>query len=194
MGMQQRNEKYDNVMVTLHWVIGIGILLLGGLELLYQEFPRGHFIREGLRPIHQPLGTTLFVLICIRVTWRLLVARMPDALQGRSLSGIAAGLVHLALYVLMVGLPVLGMIYVFGNDKSVDFGLFKLALPLKGVLGDYAKSARWWHETLGIGILAVALLHAAAALFRHYVLKDGLIARMRLRAGRDKAASLQPAE
>lgn len=192
--MPQHNEKYDNVMVILHWVIGVGILLLGGLELFRQEFPRGHVIREALRPIHQPLGATLFALICIRVTWRLLAARIPDASQRRSVSGIAAGLVHTALYVLMIILPLLGMIYVFGNDKAVDFGLFKLALPLQGLLGDFAKSARWWHETLGIGILALALLHAAAALFHHYILKDGLIDRMRLVARPDSAALLEPAE
>jgi superoxide oxidase len=114
--------------------------------------------------------------------------------QTWTLSRIAAKLVHLALYALMVGLPVLGMVYVFGNDKAVDFGVFKLALPLKDLLGDYTKPARWWHETLGIGILALALLHAAAALFHHYILKDGLIARMRLRARTDQAASLTPAE
>lgn len=192
--MQQRNEKYDNVMVTLHWVIGVGILLLGGLELFRQEFPKGHMIREVLKPIHQPLGTALFVLICIRVTWRLLAARLPDASQALSLAAVAAKLVHLALYALMIGLPVLGMVYVFGNDKAVDFGVFKLALPLKSLLGDFAKPARWWHETLGIGILALALLHAVAALFHHYVLKDGLLAKMRIRAHQNRAASLAPAE
>ena len=88
-------------------------------------------------------------------------------------STLAAKAVHFALYALMITLPVLGLVYVFGNDKGVDFGIFKIALPLKDVLGGYAKSARWWHETLGIGILLLALLHAIAALGHHYLLKDG---------------------
>lgn len=192
--MRRRVETYDNVMVTLHWIIGLGILLLGGLELFRQEFPRGHVIREGLRPIHQPLGTVLFVLICIRVTWRLLVARMSSAWHGGGLSGIAAHLVHLILYALMIGLPVLGMIYVFASDKSIDFGVFKLALPLKDFLGDYAKPARWWHEVLGIGMLALALLHAAAALFHHYVLQDKLLSKMRLSTRQSRSGSHALAE
>jgi superoxide oxidase len=192
--MQRRTEKYDNVMVVLHWVIGIGILLLGGLELFRQEFPRGHFIRDGLRPIHQPLGTALFVLICIRVTWRMLAATVTQEQHGRSLSAVAAKAVHLALYALMIGVPLLGMVYVFGNGKSIDYGLIKLALPLKSLLGDYSKSARWWHETLGIGILGLALLHAAAALFHHYVLKDGLLAKMRLAFEPRERAPAVPAE
>jgi superoxide oxidase len=176
--MHNRNEKYDNIMIALHWVIGIGILLLAGLEMLRTEFPKGHFIREGLRPIHQPLGATLFVLICIRVAWRVFAAKVPAEHEPRTAGTVAAGYVHFALYGLMIGLPILGMVYVFGNDKAIDFGLFNLAIPLKATLGSIAKSSRWWHETLGVGIFCLALLHAAAALFHHYVLKDGLIGKM----------------
>ena len=177
--MQSRPEKYDNVTVTLHWIIGIGILLLAGLELFRGEFPKGHFIREGLKPIHQPMGTILFALILFRIAWRAMAAKVPSGAHSSGWSALAARAVHFALYALMITLPVLGLIYVFGNDKGVDFGVFKIALPLKDVLGGYAKSARWWHETLGIGILLLALLHAAAALGHHYILRDGLLNRMR---------------
>lgn len=194
--MRRQSDRYDNVMITLHWVIGIGILLLAGLELFRQEFPRGHFIRETLKPIHQPFGTVLFVLICIRVTWRLFVAKLPAEAQSHSLSTRAAHAVHLALYGLMVGLPLLGLVYVFGSDKIIDFGVFRLVMPMKSMIGSFAKSARWWHETLGIAIFGLALLHAAAALFHHYVLRDGLLRRMSWdRQKRERYRSeLSPAE
>lgn len=177
--MQTSIKKYDNVSVALHWIIGLGILTLAGLELFRTEFPKGHFIREGLKPIHQPLGTLLFMLIMARVTWRLLLAKVPTDNHRLDLVGIAAKVVHFALYALMIGLPLLGLVYVFGNDKVIDFGIFNLALPLKTSLGGHAKSARWWHETLGITMFALALLHAAAALGHHYILKDGLLRKMR---------------
>ncbi len=183
--MQPRVQKYDNITVLLHWVIGIGIIALAGLELFRGEFPRGHFIREGLRPIHQPLGTLLFALIMIRVAWRVFGTRAPRDGHASGLAGYAATAVHLALYGLMVALPLLGMLYVFGNDKGIDFGAFTLALPLKASIGAYAKSFRSVHETLGIGILVLAFLHAAAALGHHYVLKDLILNRMRLTLRRD---------
>ncbi|MEQ1647106.1 MAG: cytochrome b/b6 domain-containing protein [Hyphomicrobiaceae bacterium] len=183
--MQTSNKKYDNISVALHWIIGIGILALAGLELFRGEFPKGHFIREGLKPIHQPVGTLLFALIIVRVTWRLLLAKVPTESHKFDLAGIAAKLVHLALYALMIGLPLLGLVYVFGNDKVIDFGLFSLALPLKASLGGFAKSARWWHETLGIAMFGLALLHAAAALGHHYILKDGLLNKMRFAKNSD---------
>lgn len=177
---QPHTRRYDNLMVILHWVIAVGIVALAGIELMRHEFPKGSLMREGLKPIHQPLGTLLFALILVRVSWRVTFARLPDVHSGRVWSIIAAGLVHLALYGAMLALPLLGLIYVFGSGKSVDFGLFTLALPLKEVFGSYAKSARSLHETLGVGILLLSFLHAAAALFHHYVLKDGLLDRMRL--------------
>jgi superoxide oxidase len=192
--MQTSIKKYDNVSVALHWIIGIGILTLAGLELFRTEFPKGHFIRESLKPIHQPLGTLLFVLIMARVTWRLLLAKIPTDIHKRDLAGFAAKLVHLALYALMIGLPLLGLVYVFGNDKVIDFGFFSLALPMKASLGSYAKSARWWHETLGITMFGLALLHAAAALGHHYILKDGLLRKMRFAKDTEFESPLVAAE
>lgn len=177
--MSSTTKKYDTVTVILHWVIGIGILALAGLELFRHEFPKGHFIREGLKPLHQPAGTALFALIMFRVMWRSLFARVPAEAQ-RGAASLAAKLMHVALYAMMIGLPLLGILYVFGSNKAIDFGWFSLALPMKDMLGGTAKAMKEMHEAGGIAILVLALVHAAAALFHHYGLKDGLMARMSL--------------
>jgi superoxide oxidase len=187
--MTTDRQTYDRMSVALHWVIGLGIILLAGLELFRGEFPKGHFIREGLKPIHQPLGTILFGLILVRVTWRLLLAKVPVGEAGGGMAAFAAKALHVVLYALMIVLPLAGLMYVFGSDKSVNFfGFFTLAVPLKGVIGDFAKSAREVHETLGVTILVLAGLHAVAALGHHYLLKDKVLARMSFGSGRDRAA------
>lgn len=169
--------RYDRVSIVLHWVIGLGIVLLAGTELFRQEFPKGHFIRDGLKPVHMPLGTILFALILARLAWRLFAARVPsDHSTGRN--ALAAKAIHLALYGLMVGAPLLGLVYTFGSGKVVDFGAFQLALPLKDLLGGVAKGARGAHEVMGISILVLAGLHAVAALGHHYLLRDDVLARM----------------
>lgn len=180
--MNEPTKKYDNVTIALHWIIGFGIIALAATELFRHEFPKGHFIREGLKPIHQPLGTLLFALILARVAYRMFAARVaPDHKTGAG--AVAAKIVHLALYGLMLATPLLGLVYVFGSDKVVDFGAFQLALPLKASLGNFAKTARELHEGLAITILGLAGLHAAAALVHHYVLKDGVLSRMRPTSG-----------
>lgn len=172
-------RHYDRTTIILHWVIGIGIILLAGTELIRHEFPRGSAIRVGLAPIHQPLGLTLFALILFRLVWRLTGARVPHVPGPSQLIDGLAKLMHLALWIMMLALPIIGLVAVLGNDKAINFGLFQIAIPLKGVIGGAAKQAREVHETLGTAMLVLALLHAAAALVHHYVLKDDVLARMR---------------
>jgi cytochrome b561 len=177
--MQKRESKYDNVTVLLHWAIGIGIIAIGILEITRHEFPKGTLMREGLKPLHQPAGTVLFALILVRILWRTTFGTTVAAAKRMDFSAYAAKLTHLALYAMMVALPLLGMLSVFGRGKPIDFGLFQIVMPLGDVIGAYSGVLKSAHETLGYGILLLAFVHAAAALGHHYVLKDGVLARMR---------------
>ena len=177
--MQKRATKYDNVTVLLHWVIGLGIIAIGILEIMRHEFPKGTLIREGLKPLHQPAGTVLFALILVRILWRTAFGTTVAAAKRMDLSAYAAKLTHLALYAMMVALPLLGMLSVIARGKPIDFGLFQIAMPLGDVISAYSGLLKSTHEALGYGILLLAFVHAAAALGHHYVLKDDVLARMR---------------
>ena len=188
--MQKRASTYDKVTVLLHWAIGIGILAIGIIEIMRHEFPKGTLIREGLKPLHQPAGTVLFALIMVRIMWRATFGTTIDTAK-RNFSTYAAKLTHLALYAMMVGLPLLGMLSVFARGKPIDFGLFQLVMPLGGLIGPYAGLLKSAHESLGYGILLLAFVHAAAALGHHYVLKDDVLLRMRF-TRRRRVADLRP--
>jgi cytochrome b561 len=177
--MQKRASTYDNVTVLLHWTVGIGILAIGVLEIMRHEFPKGTFLREGLKTLHQPAGTVLFALIMVRILWRATLGSTVDAVKRMDFSSYAAKLTHLALYAMMVGLPLLGMLSVFARGKPIDFGLFQLVRPLGDLIGPYAGLMKSAHEALAYGILLLAFVHAAAALGHHYVLKDDALLRMR---------------
>ncbi len=181
-------SHYDTVTILLHWTIGVGIIALGLLELLRHEFPKGTFVREGLKTLHQPAGTTLFALILIRIAWRATFATPPVAAATKGIAALAAKAVHLALYALMVALPLLGMLSVFAAGKSIDFGLFQIAAPLAGGIGVSPTLLKSMHEALALAILGLAFAHAAAALGHHYVLGDDVLTRMRLSraAGHDR--------
>lgn len=192
--MQKRASSYDKITVLLHWTIGLGILAIGIIEILRHEFPKGTFIREGLKPLHQPAGTVLFALILVRIMWRATLGTTVDAAKRMTASATAARLTHLTLYAMMVALPLLGMLSVFARGKPIDFGLFQLVMPLGSLIGPYAGLLKSAHESLGYGLLLLTFVHAAAALGHHYVLKDGVLLRMRFarsrRAGGGAAAEV----
>ena len=102
--MQGTTKRFDNVTIALHWLIGIGIIVVAIAELVRGEWPKGHFIREGLKALHNPVGTVIFALIMFRVAWRLAhpAPAMPDDMRGWE--KVAAKLTHLALYGLMLAI------------------------------------------------------------------------------------------
>lgn len=178
--MNSSANRYDKVAVWLHWSIGIAIIVIAVTELLREPLlPKGSFLREGLKALRDPAGTVAFALIIVRLAWRSTHAApaMPESM--RSWEKLAAKLSHYTLYVLMILIPVSGIAYTFARGRAIDFGLFQIVSPLDQPLSrDAVRSLRDVHELLGQAVLVVAFVHAAAALWHHYVRKDDVLVRM----------------
>jgi cytochrome b561 len=84
---------------------------------------------------------------------------------------------HVALYVLMIGMPVAGWLMLSADGKPIPF--FGLQLPaLIDKSKDLAKIIKEIHETGGtVGYYLIGL-HAVAALFHHYYVRDNTLQRM----------------
>jgi cytochrome b561 len=178
--MSDLPRRYDGVSVFLHWTIGVGIMAIAATELLRGEiFPKGGVIRETLKALHDPAGTVIFALIVVRLVWRS-THTPPDMPSGmRAWERLVAKLTHLVLYLMMLAVPLIGMGATFARGRPVDFGLFQISFPLDGsVSRSTARTLKEVHGFLGQAILAVALLHAVAALWHHYVRRDDVLKRM----------------
>ena len=141
---------------------------------LREIYPRGSDIREGLKTWHYMLGLSVFVLVWVRLAARALASARPSR---RTWSAALATAVHVALYVLMVAMPVLGWLLLSAEDEPVPF--FGLAVPaLVGPDEALAGRVEDLHTTVGIAGYWLIGLHAAAALFHHYVLRDPTLRRM----------------
>jgi cytochrome b561 len=90
---------------------------------------------------------------------------------------LAAKLGHLALYALMIGMPLLGWLSLSAAGKPIPF--FGLELPaLTGANKEFAKQLKELHETIGtVGYYLIGL-HVAAALYHHRIKRDNTMARM----------------
>ena len=85
--------------------------------------------------------------------------------------------VSLALYLLMIILPLAGWLILSAADKPVPF--FGLELPhLIGPNPDQAKFIKGWHERIGSWGYWLIGLHALAGLYHHYVQRDNTLLRM----------------
>jgi cytochrome b561 len=167
-------SRYDGLTITIHWVSAAIVTCLWLIGQLVGYAPRGP-IRSGLWSTHYTLGILLAVLIVARIIWRLTAGRrLPPADTG--LMGVAANLGHLALYALLVAVVALGLAGAFLRGVNL-FGI--VALPQIGN-ADWRRPVNEFHELAANAIAALALVHALAALFHRYVLRDGVLARMGL--------------
>jgi cytochrome b561 len=169
-----RDLHYDIVTIVLHW------LTAGLIAALWLSAQIIDLFGEGApevypRSFHITLGTTLAMVLLFRILWRLA--------GGRHLAGNDTGLfeqmariTHYLLYIVAGVVVLLGCLTVWMQGDSI-WNLFTVPAfdPGNTRLG---RQMRGWHGLAANSILILAGLHAAAALFHHYLLRDEVLRRM----------------
>lgn len=171
-------SRYAPISIILHWTM---LLLIGAVYAaieLRTFFPRGSDLRNGFKTWHFMLGLAVLTLVAVRLLARFALP-VPAPLSPRPppWQTIASRLTHVALYALMIGMPLAGWATLSAQGTPVPY--FGLVLPPlispDAALGDWIQEI---HETAGtVGYWLIAL-HASAALFHHYWLRDDTLGRM----------------
>ncbi|MEM7499281.1 MAG: cytochrome b [Pseudomonadota bacterium] len=172
---------------AIHWVAAAVILFQLGMGYYMTTF-LGDLERFSEIQTHKSWGFVAFVLVVLRFAWRM-VNPTPAEPDMPNWQRIASRGSHIALYGLMVVLPVTGWLMSSAsplNDpdaypfqvKNMVFGLFEMPDPYP--TGDKALSEMLGtiHEFAAWGIAALLLIHVAAALKHQFVDRDGLLTRM----------------
>jgi cytochrome b561 len=79
---------------------------------------------------------------------------------------------------MMVAVPAIGLLALWASGQGLSFlGLVPLPSPMMASrsLAEFLEEA---HELAANALVALALLHAGAAIFHQYVLRDHLLERM----------------
>jgi cytochrome b561 len=166
------NVKYDRTTISLHWITaGLVVVLwiIGQTADWFSDSP----LKTDYWSIHVVLGFALAAVIAWRMISRNSGGRRLPAADTGVLHGVAKA-THYGLYLLLLAVVVLGIVNAFVRG----YNLFDLvSLPQ---IGDQAmrKPITHWHGLAANLLLGLVGLHAAAALFHHYIIRDGVLARM----------------
>lgn len=169
--------RYAPWVRRLHWLVALFIAAALVLIEIKGWFPRGAFARDAVKWGHTQFGVAVLLLMLPRLLVRLRHAAPPiSPAPSRGQALLARG-AHLLLYALALAVPLLGVAMTVAAGKTWNL----LGLPLP-VLAQpdmaLARSIKDIHETAGDVLLWVAVAHAAAALFHHYVQHDDTLLRM----------------
>lgn len=171
-----RTTDTDISLVTrgIHWftvfaVLAVFVSVVIGADL---EDPDQKKLIIGL---HQSLGLSVLLLNGLRLLWRW--THPFPSLVTDPLKRAVGHSAHVVVYTLLIAQPLLGWAYVSARGRLPSLW----GIPLPALLEknrELADQIHVWHEWTGWALLAVIGAHAAAALFHHFVLRDGVLRRM----------------
>jgi cytochrome b561 len=171
------NNRYGALSIGLHWLMLLLFIAVYATINLRELYPKGSDPREALKVWHFMLGLSVFALVFLRLYARFtsstpLITPQPAVWQQRT-----ATVMHAALYVLMLVMPVLGWLVLSAAGKPIPyFGLELPALVAKNK--ELATTLKEVHVLIGTAGYYLIALHAAAALVHHYIKRDDTLRRM----------------
>ena len=167
-------RRYDATTMFFHWATAILVVTQWLGAQVIDWFPRGP-LRVDARSVHIMFGLLLAALVAARVLWRLTRGRRLPLADKGALNLVAKG-THWGLYTLLAAMLLVGMFLTWTRGDSI-FNLFTIPAydPADKALPDQVLEV---HATIGWLILALAGLHAGAALVHRYLWHDGVLARM----------------
>ena len=171
-------SSWGSLARAFHWGLGITIIGMIAYGWWMNHFP-ARPDRFFHRSIHADIGYLVLLLTVLRLVWRGL--NPTPALPGDTTrwQRIAARVSHGALYAVTILVATLGWAHSGAHkpDYSSWFGLFhvpQITSPDKAAADAYEDR----HIFFAYVLLALIVLHLAAALWHHFVKRDRVTARM----------------
>ena len=167
--------RYGKPAMAFHWLTFVFVVIVGVLGLLHDDWPKQ--TQSFWINIHALLGTLLWLLLIARMVWRLRHAPPSPAQDLGRFARRFSSPVHVALYALLFVIPVLGLVTFIYHGRIFDFGLFQIDPGVKKDRAIFGPTEDI-HGYLAYALFTLASLHAAAALWHHFYLRDGVLRRM----------------
>jgi cytochrome b561 len=177
MTQQNTQTRYSPLSIGLHWLMLLVFIGVYGSIELRELFEKGSDPREMLKSWHFMLGILLFVLVWPRIAARFTSPTPAVVPEPEKIQQLAAKLLHLALYVLMIAMPLSGYLLLSAAGKPIPF--FGLELPaLIDTDKELAKQIKEVHEFVGSAGYFLIGAHFVAALYHHFIVRDNTMTRM----------------
>lgn len=175
--MSEPAEKYTPTAIALHWIVAV--LILGNLAFgLYMvELPLSP-TKLKYYSWHKWNGVTIFLLVAVRLLWRLShpVPALPASMPRWEMRAAHAS--HALLYVLFFAAPISGWLFSSASGfQTVYLG----AVPIPDLLGknkELAEALKIVHRSMNYTMGAIIAVHAAAAIKHHVHDADDVLTRM----------------
>lgn len=169
--------RYSPIAIALHWVVAVLVLVTIPLGL-YMVGLKLSPDKLRIYSYHKWIGVTVFLLMLLRVAWRVThpAPALPSAM--RPWERHLAGAVHALLYLLLLAIPVSGWLFSSAAGfQTVYLGVIPLPdlLSKDKMLSEFLKFV---HMLLAYTLAGLVAAHIGAALKHRFIDRDGVLERM----------------
>jgi len=171
-------DRYSSVAIFIHWSAALLIIFCFLLDLTVDNFPKSW--TGAVINTHALAGLSVLGFTAFRLAWRL-THKPPE--YPRDISPAVkrlSRLVQMALYILMIAVPVIGIPTLLYRGRGLDFGLFGISSPFERT-PDIFHPLTDVHQLAAFALVGLSIGHILAALYHQIVRKDAIMGRMALR-------------
>jgi cytochrome b561 len=174
--LRNTSTSYGLVAIVLHWLMAVAVFAMFWLGLWMVDL--GYYDRwyHDAPYIHKGAGMLLLFTLVFRFIWRLTNQR--PALAGAAWEQFVALGVHRMHYLLLFAVTAAGYLIPTATGVGIDvFGWFTVPASLS-FTKEQADMVGQTHRYLAWAVVALAAVHAGAALKHHYIDRDNTLLRM----------------
>lgn len=181
VSLRNSQESWGWLAMALHWAMAALILAAWPIGFAMTRWFESNLMQKfELYQLHKSLGFCILTLALLRLLWRLVntAPELPETLAGWEKR--LAHATHWGLYAFFILLPLTGWLMVSSSPIQVPTEIFGL-VPVPHLTGpDEAlfEVTQTTHQWLAWCFGVLLVLHIAAALKHHLVLKDQVLRRM----------------
>ena len=176
--LRNTTTSWGSLSRLFHWVLGLAIIGMIAYGWWMNHFP-ARVDRFFYRSIHADIGYVVLLLTVIRLIWRGVnpTPALPD--ETPPWQRMVARISHFLLYLLTILVAMLGWAMSGASTRNYSdwFGLFQvpqITSPDKAAAHAYEQR----HIFFAYVLLALIVLHVAAAAWHHFVRRDRMAMRM----------------
>lgn len=167
--------SYGSMSRFLHWFMALCFVVLIIVGVYMVDLPPGD-TKWKIYTLHKSVGLLMGGFALIRLYWAMVSIKPAPPATTPAYQVLLAKIGHYFLYAFILIMPVSGLtMSLLGGHEINAFWLF--TIPAVGKF-EIASIAYGVHVYGYLVLLAIIVLHVAAALYHHFCLKDNVLRRM----------------
>ncbi|PKF62217.1 cytochrome b [Psychromonas sp. psych-6C06] len=174
--MSQPTSQYNPIAKVIHWLSAIaifGLFAVGYWMVDLSYYSEWYTVAPYW---HKSIGLILFAMTAFRLIWKLL-SKAPE-IEGKNWEKAGAKIAHGLLYVLLFATFLSGYLISTADGRGIEVFNWFTFPGLGSLIENQEDIAGEVHFYLTYTLIALALLHAMAALKHHFINQDNTLKKM----------------